>query len=747
MRRSVRRVVALLMRSKLDAAPKFTRLPMNVRTRTGFETPSRELAGKIYQSLAERVLRVTLLTTVVYGVPGCLGFALTGLRSGLPFSMWAQRTIVAGLISLLGVVGLILTNFGRVRAAVWCTTIGLTVFVLVTPISLGLGIRAAGMPLLVVSVMLAALLISPAAGLSVGGFVLAATVGLYGAETLGWLTGPTDTTAPTIHVVGIILVALFATVAFLTSSASRAFRVAIDELDASRDALASTYRLHVDAQRLARLGHWEWSDDTQRLYWSEGISHILGLPLGEAGTWDSLLSRVHPDDESTARGAVNELLQHSKSFTIECRFAGPEGAMRWFAFKGEMGDALPAEKKGPFTRGTLQDIHDAHLVRTEREQLLQRLNEAERIESLGRLAGGVAHDFNNMLAVIVATTDLVLLDADGEIRGDLEQIRNAAQRSADLTKQLLGFARRQHATPRSIELNKSIDSTLRMLRRLVTENIELVWSPGEDVRSVSIDPVQLDQILANLCMNARDSIENGGSIQLSSHLVFLSEADLLRYPGLKSGHYASIVVKDSGCGMEPDVQAHIFEPFFTTKKLGRGTGLGLATIYGMVRQNGGTIDVSSTPGEGSSFTVLLPACVDSVAPSVEDAQPPVTGSSEVILVVDDEPELANVIVRQLRLAGYICLEAHSPEAALKLVDSHHGRIDLLLTDVVMPQMNGPDLSAILSEKRPSIKTLFMSGHTADIMAHNGLSELGKEILSKPFEPGDLLQRVRDALST
>jgi len=385
----------------------------------------------------------------------------------------------------------------------------------------------------------------------------------------------------------------------------------------------------------------------------------------------------------------------------------------------------------------------------EREALQIQLAQAQKLEAVGRLAGGVAHDFNNMLAVILGRADLALGRAapKNPLCRDLEEIRQAAERSAELTRQLLAFARRQAVSPRVLDLNEVVGTTLQMLRRLIGEDIELIWAPDPAVGNVRLDPSQLDQLLANLVVNARDAIPGTGRITLATHPVVLDRSRGARGETVAPGAYALLTVRDDGCGMDEATLRHLFEPFFTTKGPGQGTGLGLATVHGIVRQNGGLVEVYSEPGRGTTFSIYLPRAEAGAAttPGADPAAGPPCGS-ETLLLVEDEPAILDLGREVLEGLGYTVLAAASPAAALHLAQAHRGELHLLVTDVVMPGMNGRELAERLVAARPSLKCLFLSGYTADVIAHRGVLEEGVHFLAKPFTLQDLAAKVRQALA-
>ncbi len=404
-----------------------------------------------------------------------------------------------------------------------------------------------------------------------------------------------------------------------------------------------------------------------------------------------------------------------------------------------------------FHEGILRDITERKLAEVEREKLHAQLMQAQKMESVGRLAGGVAHDFNNMLGAILGYTELAIeqVGPTHPIQACLVEIQKAAQRSSDLTRQLLAFARKQTVAPKVLELNETVSGMLQMLRRLIGENIELTWLPGTDVWPVRIDPSQIDQILANLCVNARDAIGGVGEVIIETENVSFDESYCVGHEGFVQGDYVRLSVSDNGCGMDKEAQEHLFEPFYTTKIVGQGTGLGLATVYGAVKQNDGFINVYSEPGQGTIFKIYLPrhlGCVFEPAPANGDPEPKPL-AQETILLVEDEPAILKMTQTMLEKMDYRVLAAGNPVAAIELAGKYAGEIHLLITDVVMPEMNGRDLAAHLLTLYPNLKRLFMSGYTADVIAHHGVLEAGVHFIQKPFSRKDLAARIQEALET
>ncbi|HEY3381807.1 MAG TPA: PAS domain S-box protein [Vicinamibacterales bacterium] len=396
----------------------------------------------------------------------------------------------------------------------------------------------------------------------------------------------------------------------------------------------------------------------------------------------------------------------------------------------------------------VRDITERKRAEQEKEKLLGQLMQSQKMESVGRLAGGVAHDFNNMLSVILGNAELAISDpaVNPPVRECLQQIQAAAVRSADLTRQLLAFARKQTIAPKVLDLNDAVTGMLKMLKRLIGEDIDLAWKPRADLWPVKLDPAQIDQILANLCVNARDAIAGVGRVTIETGKAGFDESYCATHAGSLPGQFVMLAVSDDGCGMSQEVLDHLFEPFFTTKDFGHGTGLGLATVYGIVKQNDGFINVYSEPGQGTTFKIYLPRfqaeeVEEVVAP--EDRAP--RRGTETVLLVEDEGMILKLGATILGTLGYSVLAARTPSEALSISAGHEGPIHLLITDVVMPEMNGRELRDRILAERPETRTLFMSGYTANTIAHHGVLEDGILFLQKPFSIRSLAGKAREAL--
>lgn len=458
---------------------------------------------------------------------------------------------------------------------------------------------------------------------------------------------------------------------------------------------------------------------------------------------------IHPEDRETTIAAFNEWLKGSEeNFAHENCLVAVDGRVHHMAW------AIRAERDeaGNISgfASAARDITDLKRAQEEKARLESQLHHAQRMESVGSLAGGVAHDFNNMLSVILGHASLALLkiDAANPIHGHLEEIRMAAERSADLTQQLLAFARKQTIAPRVLDLNDAVTGMLKMLQRLIGERIQLTWQPAADLWLVKLDPSQISQILTNLCVNARDSIGDIGKVTIGTGNSVLDEDYCAEHEELLPGEYVRLVVSDNGCGMDSETMQHIFEPFFTTKEMGKGTGLGLATVFGIVMQNNGCIDVYSEPGQGSTFTIYLPRHAGNEEElSKEGMAIPVPRGQETILLVEDEASILNMAQMILTEQGYTVLQANTPAEAIRIAEEHDGDISLLITDVIMPDMNGKDLAGNLHSRHPQLKCLFMSGYTADAIAWHGVLDEGVNFIQKPFSFADLAIKVREVLDS
>ena len=408
------------------------------------------------------------------------------------------------------------------------------------------------------------------------------------------------------------------------------------------------------------------------------------------------------------------------------------------------GRTIRDENKATFFELFAEDV-------TEHRALEQQLRQAQKMEAVGRLAGGIAHDFNNLLMVISGYCEFLLdrIGSDPAVRGPAQEIAKAANRATALTRQLLAFSRKQMLAPKVLDLNAVVTENLKMLTRLIGEDVDLVMIPGTDLGAVRADPSQIEQVIMNLAVNARDAMPQGGNLTIETANVSLDESYARLHAPAEPGEYVMLAISDTGVGMDAETQNHIFEPFFTTKG-STGTGLGLSTVYGIVKQSGGYVWVYSEPGKGTSFKVYLPrvtATGELVAPQPPVAAPEVSPGHETILLVEDETNVRQLTRQYLQTQGYTVLEAADPAAAIQISNSHAGPIHLLLTDVIMPGMNGRELAQSISAARSEIKVLYMSGYTENVIGHDGTLEIDVNLLQKPFTLPSLKAKVREVLET
>jgi two-component system cell cycle sensor histidine kinase/response regulator CckA len=449
----------------------------------------------------------------------------------------------------------------------------------------------------------------------------------------------------------------------------------------------------------------------------EAMAHVLSTTTGER--WESVeISVLHVD------GSVRTVLWNSATL---------------YAANGKTVIAT-------FAQG--YDISERKRNEAEKEMLQAQLHQAMKMEAVGRLAGGVAHDFNNLLTVIIGYSELVLQKAGKEfpMSGELEEIRLAGERAALMTQQLLSFSRKQIIDPKVVQLDQLVAEMEKMMSRLISEDITLQISTCQSLGTVRLDPVQFQQILMNLVVNARDAMLGGGRLVIETANVDLDEGYCVLNPYIKPGRFVMLSVSDTGHGMNDEVKAHLFEPFFTTKQPGRGTGLGLATTYGSVKHAGGSIEVYSEVGIGTTMKVYLP-CVEgeAVKPAKDDLSQYSLGGTETVLVVEDEVMLRNLCNRTLEHLGYTVIQAPNPAEAITVAKKYSKRIDILLTDVVMPGMNGSEMATQLVLHHPEMKVLFMSGYTEDVITHHGVLAEGVHFIGKPFIPSALARKIREVL--
>jgi two-component system cell cycle sensor histidine kinase/response regulator CckA len=499
-------------------------------------------------------------------------------------------------------------------------------------------------------------------------------------------------------------------------------------------------------RELARLGR---PIESERVETAKAMREAL-----ERSAWDVVLSDWSmPSFSGPAALALMKGMGLDLPFIIVSGTVGEEAAVdtmragaRDFVLKGKLARLSPAIER-EVREHKLREAHRRSEAALSKSQEL--LRQAQKMESLGMLAGGVAHDFNNMLSIIQGYSEMVLGDLDplSPIRRDMEEIRAATKRAADLTRQLLTFSRQQVLEPRVVDLNDVLKTLDTMLQRILGEDVTLVTLLASKATTVRIDPTGLGQIVMNLVVNARDAMPTGGKLTVETANVVLDASYAASHIGVTAGPHVVLTVRDTGTGMDAQTLARIFEPFFTTKETGKGTGLGLSTVFGVVQQSGGSIEVTSAAGEGTMFQVFLPYVDDDVDLTEPTRAPTTLRASETILLVDDDKAVRAVAARILKRGGYNVIEARSGDEALLIAASHASEIHLLLSDVVMPDMGGVELARRLAAVLPTVKMLCMSGYTADTILRHGVEEATMAYVQKPFTPDSLTTKVREVLDS
>ncbi|WP_437814709.1 ATP-binding protein [Sorangium sp. So ce1078] len=503
--------------------------------------------------------------------------------------------------------------------------------------------------------------------------------------------------------------------------------------------LRRSERMLKEAQRIAHVGSWSYDLASRTIRWSEELYHILGVDPSVRPTFELLASLIHPEDRHRVFGGAESASPLGIAGPVECRVARPStGELRHV----QMAAQLLTDDTGAITGlvGTSLDI-------TERRRLEEQLLHSQKLEAIGRLAGGVAHDFNNMLTAIFGHRELAVrkVPPSSPVLEHLTQIGTAAERAAALTRQLLAFARKQLIQPTVVDPNALILGVEPLLRPLVGEDVELAVLPGSQVWPIHIDRGQFEQLLMNLAVNARDAMPAGGRLTIETANTTIGADDAERRPELEPGDYVELTVTDTGQGIEDAIRQYVFEPFFTTKEPGKGSGLGLATCHGIVKQHGGHIWFSSAAGQGTRFTIFFPRVRG--APSELPARAPstVTGGGETVLVVEDEAQVRDLCVAALRSFGYSVLAARNGKEAVALAATHPGAIHLLVSDVVLPDARGPALAAALARARAPLPVLYASGYTEDSLLPGDLLDGSVHFLAKPYTPTQLAKAVRAVL--
>ena len=528
--------------------------------------------------------------------------------------------------------------------------------------------------------------------------------------------------------------------AVISAMASVADHLALGiERHRSADALRTAEERMRFALEAAGVGIWDMDYTTGVLRWSEILESQYGLQPGTfGGTFEAFVERIHPDDRKSVIETIATAVKAGSDFSTQHRSIWPDGTGRWLSGAGRV---LLGEHGEPVRAvGITQDV-------TERHTLEEQYRQAQKMEAVGRLAGGVAHDFNNLLTVILGYCELLLADLEpGDPRhADTAEIQNAGLRAAGLTRQLLAFSRKQIVEPTPLDLNAVIIGIRPMLGRLIREDVKVMLGLRPELAPVTADRGQVEQIVMNLAVNAQDAMPRGGTLTLETANIELDEHYAKSHLGVEPGQYVVLTVTDTGSGMAPQVRARLFEPFFTTKEVGRGTGLGLATVHAIVTRSGGSVTVESEVGKGTSFKVYFPkADADEMVAEQPSLVARTHTGTETVLVVEDANGLRELTRRLLQREGYTVLLAENADKAVQLFEQHPS-INVVLTDVVMPGGSGPELTSRLVERRPNLKVIYMSGHTDEAIVQHGVLKSGIAFLHKPFSSEVLGRKIREVL--
>lgn len=491
------------------------------------------------------------------------------------------------------------------------------------------------------------------------------------------------------------------------------------------------------AQHIAKLGSWDWDIEKNELYWSDEIYNIFGIEQSKSLKYESFLEFVHPDDRKKVKEAVEDALYGRRPYSIDHRIMRPDGVERIVHEEGEI--TYDIAGKPIYMSGTVQDVTDYKRLE---EQLIQ----AQKMEAVGQLAGGIAHDFNNILTAIIGYSSIILedLEKDDPVAVRIGHILGAAEKGANLVQNLLTFSRKQTTNPKPIDLNDTIRSIHNLLRRLIREDIELRVLLSEDDLPVMADSGQIEQMLMNLVTNARDAMPEGGILTIRTEKVHIDEMFVKTHGFGQTGLYSLIAISDTGIGMDDKTKERIFEPFFTTKEVGKGTGLGMAMVYSIIKQHNGYIDVYSKLNKGTTFKIYLPLLGDPGREEIGSTRyEEIKGGNETILIAEDDPEVRSLISEILKESGYNVIEASDGEEAFNKFLEKKENVDLVLLDLIMPGKNGKQVYEMIREIRPGIKSLFMSGYSFDILKDDSIEE--SKFISKPVSPRELLKRIRHLL--
>jgi PAS domain S-box-containing protein len=703
------------------------------------------LAAPIFQGDDDKTHAADLLNTTLLTI--LLGIVLYGLIAPILDILLIRRISVVGAMIGLLLGTLFIMRRGYVRLAGGITVGGLWAMLTYAALTSG-GIRAPAIGGYVILVLSAGLLLGRQAAVGVASASALASLAFVYAARAGRMSAPaaihSDTSiwiANTVYLI-VAAVLLNRTVDSINRALGRARRELDERRQAEQALRESEERYRIVSQLVSDYAFsYQIADDGAiALEWvTDALTRITGYTQADMITADNWQTTTHPEDLPIAMQR-RQRLHAGLPDVSEYRIFAKDGRILWLRYYSRpVWDA--ACRRVVRVYGAVQDI-------TQLKRLEQQLGQTQKLETVGRLAGGIAHDFNNILTIILSNAMLALdsLDQRHPLRQEIEDVQQAAIRAAELTKQLLAFSRQQVLLPRILNLNAIVAEIGKLMRPLIGEDIELIIRLEPQLGQIKADPGQIEQVIMNLAINARDAMPKGGTLLIETANVDLDEAYSHDHVNVQPGAYILLAISDTGIGMDAATRARIFEPFFTTKDQGKGTGLGLATVHGIVNQSGGHVWVYSEPGHGSSFKVYLP-CVEETAVAARAPAPTQsTRGDGTILLVEDEPVVRGLAARILRGQGYQVLEAANGRIALEIAANHTGAIDVLLSDVIMPAgISSRELAEQLTRQNARMRVLYMSGYTDDAITHHGVLDAGVAFLQKPFTPAELLRKVRETL--
>ncbi|HPI25997.1 MAG TPA: response regulator [Candidatus Cloacimonadota bacterium] len=524
----------------------------------------------------------------------------------------------------------------------------------------------------------------------------------------------------------------------------------IEAREKALEALQRNEELLKSTQALGKMGGWEYDVSSGKLFWTDELYLLHDIDPADPEASELVFRSLEcfpEDSQVTIKAAIDEMIARGTPYKIESWFTSRKGRKLWVR-----NTAQGIFKDGKLVRanGIIQDITESKEAQTKQEELAEQLRQAQKLDTIGQLAGGVAHDFNNVLTVILGYAEDLLqnLNAQDPIYTDIQEILSAGNRASSLTRQLLTFSRKQIIQPQVMNINDAVNNLYKMLVRLIGEDIQFEIDLADDLPPILADVGNIEQVIMNLVINAREAMQLGGKLNIFSFSFDVDDMFTSQHPAMRPGRYAILKVTDTGTGMTKEIKERIFEPFYTTKGVGRGTGLGLATVYGIVRQAGGFINVDTAPGKGTSFVIMIPAVEAEIKASDSTRKTGDTmGHSEQVLVVEDDPAISELTSKIIEKLGYQVRNTDSADKAMAMIEDEGFHPDLLVTDVVMPGLSGLELAAILRFKYPSMKFLLMSGYTESVISRHGDRDPNLPFIQKPFTRNDLAEKIRLALES